>query len=889
VSDANFSPLGNQLNQVPRPSIAVLERGLTDEQPSPPSGSNPPASPLSWPTKALVALAFVKVVGATVMLAIHFDSPSLAATAVPVAFVVLQLLAFGGAGAVLLLGHARDSRTAHLGVVLLLVASAFATSHFGDLVRLIGLGRWALPLYPDAFLGYYLARFVEEFPRRAATSPAARAIRALMWAALFVDVALFAANAVAGWHVLSTVPGWLEVLVRRSAGGTPYWTVTFIVVLWLLPLTLTGLRQLALEERRRVRLFWLAFIVGLGPLVLTVVLGAVPGAGPRLTRWALHSWANSAIHLALVTLPVAVSYAVLVKRILPARVVIRQAVSYLFARWLVTAAFLLPVTLFLVHAYTHRDQTIAVALSGRGGWLVAGASLAGVALLAREDILRLVDRWFFREAYDAREVLAGLIGESRRVHRIDELVALVTAGIDRALRPESVAVLVRDQSSSQFVSLFGSVDPLPCSSVLAEVLGAFSEPLDVSLDNAGGFGWLPRTERQWLVDGRSRLLVPLRASDGAVLGLVTLGERKSELPFSREDRRLLQAIADSGALTIENHAVRVGTVHDGLGDWWGVGSVPPVQAGECAVCGRVQSGSLARCTECGGDLTPAQIPRLMFGKFQFERRVGRGAMGVVYEVTDLSLDRTVAIKTLPGTSPEHSQRLRLEAKAMAAVTHRNLATIHGAESWRGRPMLICEYMTHGTLASRLLQGVVPIPEVLSLGIALADALHVIHTAGLLHRDIKPSNIGFVQDWVPKLLDFGLVHMLTRGPLPETPTDQSTGDLLSSLSVTHDLVGTPLYLSPEATLGHRPTTSFDLWSLNVLLLEAITGQHPFRGQTVDETLRRIREGHLLDALTVVRGQSQLLAAHFERALATDPSARPQTAVHLADSLRVVLRS
>ena len=111
----------------------------------------------------------------------------------------------------------------------------------------------------------------------------------------------------------------------------------------------------------------------------------------------------------------------------------------------------------------------------------------------------------------------------------------------------------------------------------------------------------------------------------------------------------------------------------------------------------------------------------MFGKFRFDERVGHGGMGVVYRATDLALDRVVAIKTLPGTSPEASQRLRSEAKAMAAVVHRHLATIYGSESWRGRPMLICEFMTDGTLADRLKHEALSVDEALCLGMALAEA------------------------------------------------------------------------------------------------------------------------------------------------------------------------
>lgn len=845
----------------------------------------PPTQAVGAATKLLLMFTAIKVGGAAVMVAMQLESPRVSTGTVPSAFVILHLLAFGGAGAVLLIANARDRRTTALGAVLLLIASAFATGHFADVVRHTPLDRWLSPVYPDAFLGYYLARFIGEFPARSATSSSATLLRALRSSALTLGWSLFLANALIGWRLIPASWSWTSLFLRRSAGGTLYWTLIFAIVLLLLPLTLSGTRALPVEERRRIRMFWASFVIGFAPLVVFIVLGALPHVGPSITAWTLGDGPMSVIQLSLASIPGTVAYAVLVRRLLPARVVIRQAVRYLFARSVMTAAFVAPLALLVVHIYVHRHETIAQAFSGRLTALTVVVAVAGLALFAREPGLRLIDRWFFREAYDAREVLVRLTADSRRVHRIEELVAIVTAGIDRALRPDALAILVRDRSRSQFVSPFGAVEPVPCSSVLAEILAVTADPLDVSDHNRRAMRWLPRAERQWLVDSRSRLLLALRASDGGLLGFVTLGERKSELPFSREDKRLLVAIAEAAALTIEHHAVR--EEPSGAEDWWRVGATPQGSVGECDRCGLVQL-HVPSCAECGSSVSTAQIPRLMFGKFQFQRRVGRGAMGVVYEVRDLSLDRTVAIKTLPGTSPEHSERLRLEAKAMAAVTHPNLAMIHGAESWRGRPMLVCEYMTHGTLAEMLSARTLSIDEALHLGISLANALSVIHAAGLLHRDIKPSNIGFAHDRVPKLLDFGLVRMLTAGGVRGQVTPYAASDSVASLTITNSLVGTPLYVAPESVRGSAPTVAFDLWSLSVLLLEATTGHHPFRGATVEETLRRVCEFHPGDLLDDLRARCRPLAVHLERALAKDPSARLRSAAHVADALRAILR-
>jgi hypothetical protein len=798
----------------------------------------------------------------------------MAGSVVDVWMVALQVAAFSVAAVVLLLAHARDARTGNLGMSLLLIASAFATSHFADLVTRWPRMQLATTWYPDAFLAVFIGRFIREFPRRR-TGLWDRVLRRMIVAATVAGGALFVANVLRG---VVDVPfdGVMALLQRRSEGGNVYWTVIFGFVAAMLPMALAGASEWRPDERRRVKWFWGAFVLGIGPIVLVVVLGSLPVIGPPLTAWATSRSIMVLFELLLATVPLTVAYAVIVEHLLPLRVVIHHALQYVFARWTVTAAAIVPIVVLAAQAYSHRHETIADAMSGRTVWLVAAIAVSSLAVIFRPTILLLIDRWFFREAYDAREVLMELGERARRAHGIDELVALITAGIDRALRPHATVVMVRDEKGTHFVSLFGTAEPLPASYLLVDVVRALDgAALDVQLEHPSSpLKWLPLAERQWLVDSQASLLLPLATSDGSLAGIISLGPRKSELPYSENDRRLLTAIADAGALAIETHAFRMGAPSSEdtqVSPWWHV-SQPPrsqQQAMECADCGSVQSPDDSLCARCLAPLQTAGVPMVLFGKFRFEQRVGRGGMGVVYRARDLLLERTVAIKTLPGTSPEAAQRLRYEARAMAAVTHKHLATIHGAESWRGRPMLVCEFMEHGTLATRLESHPLSLPEMIELGLALADALQVIHGAGLLHRDIKPSNIGFASGGVPKLLDFGLAHMLSHA---QTPAQG------------HAVIGTPAYLAPEAYSGHSPTPMFDLWSLNVLLLEAISGTHPFRGRTAEETMSLIREARRPRVLDVVTERFSKVAEYFEGALSRNPGHRPRNATELSNRLR-----
>jgi hypothetical protein len=291
-------------------------------------------------------------------------------------------------------------------------------------------------------------------------------------------------------------------------------------------------------------------------------------------------------------------------------------------------------------------------------------------------------------------------------------------------------------------------------------------------------------------------------------------------------------------------------------------------------CGWLGEPSAAACPSCSGTLLSANVPHELAGKFRVERRLGAGAMGVVYRGTDITLRRSVALKTLPVTSPEDSIRLRREARAMAAITHPNLALIFGAETWRGTPVLVIEYLAGGTLAEHLAKGPLAPLAALRMCRALAGALERAHASGILHRDVKPSNIGFTEDAVPKLLDFGLVRIAGELPVlaPHTPAHAAVQTAGSGL------IGTPLYMSPEAWMGAEPNPTFDLWSLSVVAFEAIAGRHPFERASLAETHAALCEGRRID-LPQFAG-SAVVEEMFASALAADRSRRPATARKLA---------
>jgi serine/threonine protein kinase len=283
-------------------------------------------------------------------------------------------------------------------------------------------------------------------------------------------------------------------------------------------------------------------------------------------------------------------------------------------------------------------------------------------------------------------------------------------------------------------------------------------------------------------------------------------------------------------------------------------------------------------------------------------RVGAGGMGVVYRAQDLVLARDVAIKTLPRVSPERAMRLRREARAMAVVQHPNLALIYGVESWNGVPVLVCEYLDGGTLRDRLVRlGVLEWREVLELGVTLTRVLEQMHHVGVLHRDVKPSNIGYTRKGVLKLLDFGLARILsdTRAPSGRLEPDfqELSGDTtpghggmsLASSTFSSHIAGTPAYLSPEAVRREPPEPSFDLWSVSMVLYEAVTGMNPVAGANVWETMALISKHEIPDAREARPDCPSAIAELLNQLLSANKRRRPASATEMRFELERALGS
>jgi serine/threonine protein kinase/GAF domain-containing protein len=556
-------------------------------------------------------------------------------------------------------------------------------------------------------------------------------------------------------------------------------------------------------------------------------------------------------------------------------VVLRAALQYALARYTILIAAALPFAALAVMIYRERAQPLVTFVTGvRPLILGVTAAIALLALRGRHRLMAALDRRYFRERYDTRQLLDQILSDALHATSAADLDARVRGAMRQSLHAD-VALFVRDATGLALSRPDGTA-PIAASGVLVTLLKGDLASLDVDpSDQRTPFRRLPQDEQRWLLDGGFTLITPLHVPDRQLIGLLALRPKLSGLPYSMEDRRFLSAIASSLSLALDNLRLR-STTSDA--------SERPAR--ECQSCARLNGPDAAMCT-CGGRLEQCAAPHTLRGVYRLDRRIGAGGMGIVYLARDLNLGRPVAVKTLPVVSAEQSSRLRAEARAMAAVQHPNLAVIHGIETWQGTPFLIQEFLAGGTLLDRLRAHPLPVTRALQVCAAIAEALDHLHAAGIVHRDVKPSNIGFTERDVPKLLDFGLAKTPSLlGRVADTDTATATAFDASPVVFGDTVIhgGTPAYMSPEAldaAASARP--ALDLWALGVVLFESITGRRPFGGTSRDEIKASASGGLQQPASALNSSVPPDVDLYLMRMLHVQPTRRPSGARQVHDEL------
>lgn len=274
------------------------------------------------------------------------------------------------------------------------------------------------------------------------------------------------------------------------------------------------------------------------------------------------------------------------------------------------------------------------------------------------------------------------------------------------------------------------------------------------------------------------------------------------------------------------------------------------------------------------------------GHYQLRSKIGAGGMGEVYRARDTRLDRDVAVKILPehlADNPEALRRFEREAKAVAALSHPNILSIHDFGTEAGVSYTVMELLEGETLRACLPQSALDWHRAVEIGIAVAEGLAAAHAKGIVHRDLKPENIFLTEDGQVKILDFGIArvkHIVT-----------ADSETLTSLEITRPgtIMGTIGYMSPEQVRGEEANAPSDMFSLGCVLYEMASGRRPFAHATTAETIAAILKEEPA-ALTYVNpkipGELERVIRHC---LEKKPGERFQSARDLAFDLKSLLGS
>jgi tetratricopeptide (TPR) repeat protein len=259
------------------------------------------------------------------------------------------------------------------------------------------------------------------------------------------------------------------------------------------------------------------------------------------------------------------------------------------------------------------------------------------------------------------------------------------------------------------------------------------------------------------------------------------------------------------------------------------------------------------------------------GKYEIQRPLGSGAMGMVYLATDTLLERDVALKVMVpaiARDPDQKHRFEREAKAVARMTHPNVVTVYDfGYHHDGSPYIAMELLKGQDLQELMRESSLNLERQVGIMIQVLDGLGHAHQSGIVHRDVKPANIFVRTDGTVKIMDFGVARLAT-----------------SSMTGTGAIVGTADYMSPEQVKGEHVDGRSDLFSVGCMLFELLSGQRPFHADNLMTIFYRITHEEPNFGLVPPGANQARLLPVVRRALDKTAADRYQTAEEFATALR-----
>jgi serine/threonine-protein kinase PknK len=264
----------------------------------------------------------------------------------------------------------------------------------------------------------------------------------------------------------------------------------------------------------------------------------------------------------------------------------------------------------------------------------------------------------------------------------------------------------------------------------------------------------------------------------------------------------------------------------------------------------------------------------LIGRYTLQHELGSGGMGVVYLAQDTLTDTKVAVKALKAdvAQSEMIERFKREGEALRELNHPNIVKMLDAFEHEGQHYLVMEYVSGDDLSQRLARGRMPLEGIINLSIDLADALTRAHRLNIIHRDLKPANVLIGDDGVLRLTDFGVAHVGSKERVTETDA----------------IIGTLDYLPPEAFDGRPFDARGDIWAFGVMLFEMLTGERPFKGDSLFEVMQAISTQPIPDLEALNPDCPITLIDLVYRMLERDPQTRIPSVRRVGTELEDILQ-
>ncbi|HEX8162857.1 MAG TPA: protein kinase [Pyrinomonadaceae bacterium] len=711
-------------------------------------------------------------------------------------------------------------------------------------------------------------------------------------------------------HLLFALPDRvLDVMLAAGANGASFDSpaasllqyagvaVTPLYLLGGLVSLVSNYRRADLLARRRMRVVVAGMLAGMlpGTLLFFVIPVAALFAG---VKGVVGEGFEIFAYLGFALVPLSFAYAILRHRVIPVSLIIRRSVQYLLAKNALRVLLLLPVAGLVVSIAADPNRKLSdILLRNSFYFYLLLAAAVALGLVFRRRLSEWIDRKFFREQYDQEKILRALVDDVKRLDSMPEMSRRVSEEVERALHPERAYLFYRERDhgdlSLSYTSGGTSHDlRIPDSFQLLRLMelqgGAQDFPLPPKTN-------LPQGEKDWLASLGARLVVPMTGTDNRLAGLFILGDKKSEVPYTARDRELLESVAGQIAIVYENLRLKGRVREDRKVRREVLSRFEGQQINllkECPRCGRCFDSAATECERDGAELTlTLPVERVVEGRYRLERLIGKGGMGAVYEATHLKLNHRVALKVLSGQMFGNASALRRferEAQALARLSqHPNIVSVHDYGELQTEGAFLVMDLIEGESLGALLKRERRLDAARAADIfhQVLEGLKAAHAAGVVHRDLKPDNVFLSR--TPegrahvRLLDFGLAK-LTQG----LAADSEAPTAREPFTTPGAVMGTFGYMPPEQLTGGRVDERSDLFPVGVMIVEALTGERPFKGKTLHELLTDILHGeyHLPGGGA---GAGRLDGA-LQLCLAKEPAARFASAAEAQAQLIPALR-